>query len=122
MRKFSWMLLVLLGACQDQPEFPKWNIQEPSDVEQKSEPVAAQLSEEEVVVGSAKELKTVSAKKIIWKKDGAEMVLIPEAFEVIPAETVPAVYDGFGDMVKAEAIIPEKKIRLVMLSLWIRQK
>ena len=69
MRKFSWMLLVLLvfwAGCQ-----------EPSTVKQKSEPVAAQLSEEEVVVGSAEELKTVSAKKIIWKKDGAKMVQIP---------------------------------------------
>ena len=62
MRKFSWMLLVLLAfwaGCQDQPK-----VQEPSTVEQKSEPVAAQLSEEEVVVGSAEELKTVSPKNI----------------------------------------------------------
>jgi len=69
MRKFSWMLLVLLAfwvGCQDQPK-----VQEPSTVEQKSEP------EEEVVVGSVEELKTVSAKKIIWKKDGAKMVQIP---------------------------------------------
>ncbi|MDP7281925.1 MAG: hypothetical protein QGG39_18860, partial [Candidatus Poribacteria bacterium] len=60
------MLLVFWAGCQ-----------EPSTVKQKSEPVAAQLSEEEVVVGSAEELKTVSAKKIIWKKDGAKMVQIP---------------------------------------------
>ena len=32
----------------------------------------------EVVVASAKELKGIKAKTIIWKKDGAEMVLIPE--------------------------------------------
>jgi formylglycine-generating enzyme required for sulfatase activity len=31
----------------------------------------------EVVVASAKELKGIKAKTIIWKKDGAEMVLIP---------------------------------------------
>ena len=31
----------------------------------------------EVVVASAKELKGIKAKKIIWKKDGAKMVLIP---------------------------------------------
>ena len=31
-----------------------------------------------VVVASAKELKGIKAKTIIWKKDGAEMVLIPE--------------------------------------------
>jgi len=29
-----------------------------------------------LVVGSAKELKGITAKKIIWKKDEAEMVLI----------------------------------------------
>ena len=36
MRKFSWMLLVLvfLGGCQDEPK-----VQEPSTVEQKVEPV-----------------------------------------------------------------------------------
>ena len=75
MRKFSWMLLVLLAfwaGCQDQSK-----VQELSTVKQKSDPVVAQLSEEEVVVGSAEELKTVSAKKIIWKKDGAKMVQIP---------------------------------------------
>ena len=74
-RKFSWILLVLLAfwaGCQDQPK-----VQEPSTVKQQSEPVTAQLSEEEVVVGSAEELKTVSAKKIIWQKDGAKMVQIP---------------------------------------------
>jgi len=67
MREFSWMLLVLLvfgGACQDQPK-----VQEPS-------------LQSEMVVGSAEELKTVSAKKIIWKKDGAKMILIPYAFPV----------------------------------------
>jgi len=31
----------------------------------------------EVVVGSAKELKGIKAKTIIWKKDGAKMVRIP---------------------------------------------
>ena len=33
----------------------------------------------EVVVASAKELKGIKAKTIIWKKDGAKMVLIPES-------------------------------------------
>ena len=60
MRIFSWVLLLAFWAgCQDQSK-----VQEPSTVEQKSEPVAAQLSEEEVVVGSAEELKTVSPKNI----------------------------------------------------------
>jgi len=31
----------------------------------------------EVVIASAEELKGLKAKKIIWKKDGAKMVLIP---------------------------------------------
>ena len=34
----------------------------------------------EVVVASAKELKGIKANKIIWKKDGAKMVRIPEEF------------------------------------------
>ena len=52
MRKFSWMLLVLLAF-------------------------SAYAEDEKVVaVGSAKELKGITAKKIIWKKDGAEMVLV----------------------------------------------
>ena len=53
MRKFSWMLLVLLAFL-----------------------VYAE-DEKIVVVGSAKELKGITAKKIVWKKDGKEMVLIP---------------------------------------------
>lgn len=53
MRKFSWMLLVLL--------------------------VFSVYAEDGtlVAVGSAKELKGITAKKIIWKKDGAKMVRIP---------------------------------------------
>ena len=53
MRKFSWMLLVLL--------------------------VFSVYAEDEklLVVESAKELKEVTAKEIIWKKDGAKMVQIP---------------------------------------------
>ena len=88
MRKFSWMLLVLLVflVYAEDGTF--------------------------VAVGSAKELKSVKGKKIIWKKDGAKMVLIPEEFEVIPAETVPAVYDEFGDLVKAETVIPEKRVQV----------
>ena len=52
MRKLSWMLLVLLAFS-----------------------VYAE-DEKAVVVGSAKELKGVKAKKIIWKKDGAKMALV----------------------------------------------
>ena len=53
MRKFSWMLLVLLAFS-----------------------VYAE-DEDLLVVGSAKELKSIKAKKIIWRKDGAGMVPIP---------------------------------------------
>ena len=53
MREFSWMLLVLLAFS-----------------------VYAE-DEKVVVVGSAKELKGITAKKVIWKKDGAKMVRIP---------------------------------------------
>jgi formylglycine-generating enzyme required for sulfatase activity len=62
--------------------------------------------EKAVVVGSAEELKGITAKKIIWKKDGAKMVLIP--YKVfMPEKTVPAVYDEFGDLVSAEIVVPE---------------
>ena len=43
-----------------------------------------------MVIGSSKELKGISAPKIIWKKDGAEMVLIPahpSIAETTPTET-----------------------------------
>ena len=53
MRKFSWLLLVLLAFSVYADD------------------------EKTVVVESAKELKGITAKKIIWKKDGAKMVRIP---------------------------------------------
>jgi len=51
-RKFSWMLLVLV-ACSVYAE-----------------------DEKLLVVESAKELKGITAKKIVWKKDGAQMALV----------------------------------------------
>ena len=67
----------------------------------------------EMVVASAEELKGIKAKKIIWKKDGAKMGRIPfAAFDIVPPKTVPAVYDKFGDLIKAETIIPEKKVQV----------
>ena len=84
MRKFSWMLLVLLvfSVCAE--------------------------DETTVVVGNAKELKGITAKRIIWKKDGAKMVWVP--YEVVILEkTVPAVYDESGDLVNAEIVVPEQK-------------
>ena len=66
-----------------------------------------------VVVASAKELKGIKAKTIIWKKDGAERVRIPEKFEVVvPSWTEPAVYDEFGDLVEAETVIPGEMVKV----------
>ena len=66
-----------------------------------------------VVVASTKELKGIKAKTIIWKKDGAEMVRIPEKFEVVvPSWTEPAVYDEFGDLVEAETVIPGEMVKV----------
>ena len=80
-RKLSWMLLALLVfwlACQDQPKVQKVvEVQTTATVELKPQFVVAQPSEEEIVAGRAEELKTVRTKKITWKKDGSEMVLIP---------------------------------------------
>ena len=67
----------------------------------------------ELVVASAEELKGIKAKIIIWKKDGAKMVRIPEKFEVVvPSWTEPAVYDEFGDLIEAETVIPEKMAKV----------
>ena len=66
MRKFSWMLLVLLVFSVYADD------------------------EKTVVVESAKELKGITAKKVIWKKDGAEMAYIPAgSFEMGDAMNEP---------------------------------
>ena len=70
----------------------------------------------EVVVSSAKELKGIKATTIIWKKDGAKMVRIPEKFKINPAtrEVIEATYDKFGDLVspEQEIVTPEKKVKV----------
>ena len=66
----------------------------------------------EVVVKSAKELKSIKSNQIIWQKDGAKMVRIPEKFEVVPSQTEPIVYDEFGDLIEAETVIPEKMAKV----------
>ena len=78
MRKFSWMLLVLLAFS-----------------------VYAE-DEDLLVVGSAKELKGITAKKIIWKKDGAKMVVIPANSSGTRTTVVEATYDNFGDLVTSK--------------------
>ncbi len=60
MRKFSWVLLVLLAFS-----------------------VYAE-DEKAVVIRSAEELKGITAKKIIWKKDGAVMMSIPASDTIKP--------------------------------------
>ena len=52
-QKLSWILLLLLGVLVDAED------------------------ERTVIVESAKELNGIAVKKIIWKKDGAKMALIP---------------------------------------------
>ena len=52
-----------------------------------------------MVIGSSKELKGISAPKIIWKKDGAEMVLIPahpSIAETTPTETTDSHLGGLA--------------------------
>jgi len=53
------------------------------------------------VVSNAEELKDIKAKKIIWKKDGTEMVLIPSTAKIVRKST----FDRLGDpIVKAVEI------------------
>ena len=116
MRKFSWMLLVLLAfwaGCQDQPK-----VQEPSTVEQKSEPVAAEPSEDEpIIIEKPFTTDDPDMRVVISKKDGAKMVWIPGMFEVIPAtrEIIPTTYDKSGDVVRGEheIVTPEKMVKVV---------
>ena len=91
MRKISWILLLLLaflGGCQDQP---------------KVEPKPFTTDDPDM-------------KEIIWKKDGAKMVLIPEVLEVTPStrEIIPTTYDQFGDVVREEheIVTPEKTVKV----------
>ena len=39
------------------------------------------------VISNIEELKSIKAKKIIWKKDAAKMVLIPKESEAMPDKT-----------------------------------
>ena len=77
-RKFSWMLLVLLAFS-----------------------VYAE-DEKGVVVGSAKELKGITAKKILWKKDEDKMVMIPANSSGTRTAIVEATSDNFGDLVTSK--------------------
>ena len=118
MRKFSWMLLVLLvfwAGCQDQPKVQeKLNIKQSPSALQTKETVDAQLAEDEkaMVIGSAKELKGVTAKKIIWKKDGAKMVLIPASDTIKPfwMDATEVTVDRFKKFLESSSYKPAKPI------------
>ena len=88
MRKFSWMLLVLL--------------------------VFSVYAEDEkaVVVGNAKELKEITAKKIIWKKDGAKMVSIPASDTIKPfwMEATEVTVGQFKKFLESSGYKPEEPI------------
>ena len=98
------VMFVFVGCGGDEPKKVK-------PKEDTKEVVVANA--QELVVANAQELKGIKATTIIWKKDGAKMVRIPEIFEiVVPSRTEPPVYDKFGDLVKAETVIPAKKVKV----------
>ena len=105
--KFSWMLFLILtfSACTGGEDL----LVVDSVAEDEDLLVVDSANEDDdlLIVDSTNELKKIKAKKIIWKKDEAEMVLIPYKV-VIPEKTVPAVYDEFGDLVSAEIVVPEQ--------------
>ncbi|MDP7089662.1 MAG: hypothetical protein QGG20_07975, partial [Dehalococcoidia bacterium] len=108
MRKFSWMLLAMLvllvfsAGCQDQPK-----------VEQKPQPSVAEPPKGKNVPPE-KPFTTddPDMKEVIWKRDGAKMVWIPEMWGVVPAKVIAATYDKFGDLITAETMIPEKTVKV----------
>ena len=108
MRGFSWMLLVLwiltvwIG-CQKQIKVIKNGKSTVSRTEVIEEnPQAVIEDKKAVVIGSTKELKDITAREIIWKKDGAKMVWIRPNVIGSSTKLVKAVYDDFGDLVTPE--------------------
>jgi len=97
------VMFVFVGCGGDEPKKVK-------PKEDTKEVVVANA--QELVVANAQELKGIKATTIIWKKDGAKMVRIPEIFKVVPSRTEPIVYDKFGDLIKAETVIPAKKVKV----------
>ena len=76
MRKFYFLLiflfLLLFSSCDQSTSTDK------EDVVFESIDTKFQIKENDLpVISTAEELKDVKAKKIIWKKDGAQMVQIP---------------------------------------------
>ena len=97
------LLVVVLAGCKDESRKPKENIQPPGLIEN----VKEDITEEKPFVSIDSE-----GGKIVWNKDAAEMVRIPEVFEIIPSRTEPAVYDEFDNLIKAETVIPEKMVKV----------
>ena len=89
MRKFSWMvlfLLVFLGYAEDK---------------------------DLLLVSSAKELKGVKDRKIVWQKDKTKMVLIPfEDFDVATSKSTPATNDEASNLDKEETVTLEQKVQV----------
>ena len=66
----------------------------------------------EVIIGSAKKLKGIKAKKITWKKDGAKMMLVKP---YIPAQyEEKATFDRLGN-----SITKKVKVSDASPSLWM---
>jgi len=97
------LLVVVLAGCKDESRKPKENVQPPGLIEN----VKEDITEEKPFVSIDSE-----GGKIVWNKDAAEMVRIPEVFEIIPSRTEPAAYDEFGNLIKAETLIPEKMVKV----------
>ena len=80
--KFSWMLFLILtfSACTGGEDL----LIVDSVAEDEDLLIVDSTTEDEdlLIVGSANELKNIKTKKIIWKKDGAEMVSIPASDEI----------------------------------------
>ncbi|HHZ92736.1 TPA: hypothetical protein EYN98_11725 [Candidatus Poribacteria bacterium] len=101
------VLVALVGCGKDESRKPKENVQPPGLIGDVKEDIA----EEKPFVSIDPE-----GKKIVWNKDGAEMVRIPGTFEKIPAtrKVIAATYTKFGDLIspEREILIPEKKVKV----------
>ena len=102
-RAFAVFLMVVLVGCGKD---------ESRKLEVDVQPSVAVETAKELVVSSAKELKGVKAKKIIWKKDGAKMVLVKP---YVPAQyEEKATFDRVGN-----PITKKVKVSDASSSLWV---
>ena len=116
-RAFAVFLVVVLVGCgKDESRKLEVDVQPSVAVETAKEvdvqPSVAVETAKELVVSSAKELKGVKAKKIIWKKDGAKMVLVKP---YVPAQyEEKATFDRVGN-----PITKKVKVSDASPSLWV---